>query len=161
LNCELRPTRPDDLDAILPLEHRAENHDLIGQWTREQHLESMARQDRAHWSIECAGRLCGYLIAYDVRATGFGIYIKRVAVDETSRGIGRRAIADFLDRVWAGSDAPLVTLAVRGHNARAKRCYDALGFTTWDLPPGERARMNAEVDVIPDDCLVMRVQRGD
>ncbi|HET9371434.1 MAG TPA: GNAT family N-acetyltransferase [Vicinamibacterales bacterium] len=156
----LRRTAPADLAFILPLEHHPDNRDLIGQWTCEEHLVTMARSDREHWTMVNEQETpLGYLIAYDSRTDGYGIYIKRIAVAERSRGVGRVALAAFLDHIWRDSDADLVTLAVRGHNARAIHVYEIVGFETWALTPGQRAAMTELVDPIPDDCLVMRAWR--
>ena len=156
----LRRTTPEDLDFILPLEHHPDNRDFIGQWTRDEHLVAMARVDREHWTMVGADEAAlGYLIAYDSRAEGYGVYIKRIAVAERSRGVGRAALAAFLDHVWRDTDADVVTLAVRGYNARAIHVYELVGFETWTMTPEELAAMSETVDPIPTDCLVMRVWR--
>ena len=156
----LRRTTEDDLAFILALEHRPDNRDFIGQWIREEHLASMARPDREHWTIVGDyGVPLGYLIGYDSRAEGFGIYIKRIAIAERSRGVGRAALTAFLEHVWRDFDAAVVTLAVRGHNARAIHVYEIVGFEVWKMTPAELSAMTAKVDPIPADCLVMRVWR--
>jgi RimJ/RimL family protein N-acetyltransferase len=156
----LRRTTQDDLDFILALEHHPDNRDFIGQWIREEHVATMARADREHWTMVGEGEMrFGYLIGYDSRARGFGIYIKRIAVAERSRGVGRAALAAFLDHVWRDTDAAAVTLAVRDYNARAIHVYGLVGFEIWTLTPAELAAMTSTVDPIPADCLVMRAWR--
>jgi RimJ/RimL family protein N-acetyltransferase len=161
LGTVLRPTRPDDLDFVLALEHHPDQRPFIGQWTREQHLEAIARADREHWIIEAAGDVgrLGYLIAYDVTGDGYGWYVKRIALAEKSTGAGRRALYAFLRHVFDDLGAALVCLAVRRHNARAQRAYSSLGLVEWPLTPDARRRMTTGVDAFPDECLVMSVGR--
>ena len=156
----LRRTTPADLDFVLALEHRPDNRDYIGQWTREEHLASMARPDRQHLVIAAPdGDRLGYLITYDVVAAGYGIYIKRIAVVERARGIGRATLAALAARAWAGG-APLISLAVRPHNQRAQRCYRAVGFQMWWLEPSQSSDFLAKVDPCAPGCLVMRLRRA-
>ena len=152
----LRPTTLDDLDYILALEHRPDNRDFIGRWAREQHVDAMSRVDREHLVIAGDdGAPLGYLIAYDVIADGYGIYVKRIAVGERSRGVGRAALAQFAERPWV-TRASLISLAVRPHNARAQRCYVASGFEQWLLDETSRATFLDRVDPLAADCLIMR-----
>ena len=154
----LRRTTPADLDFVLALEHHPDQKPFIGQWTREQHLETMARPDREHWIIERAEDAApqGYVIVYDVRDAGYGIYIKRIAITEKSKGIGREALREFLAHAFGDCHAASVWLAVRRHNARAQRAYEAVGFVERPLSPDECAGFRTIVDPVGDDCLVMQ-----
>lgn len=155
----LRRTTPGDLDFVLALEHHPDQRPFIGQWTREQHLETMGRSDREHWIIERAddGLPQGYLIAYDVRAGGYGMYIKRIAITEKSKGVGRQALLEFFAHAFRDRGAASVCLAVRHHNARAQRAYAAVGFVERPLSADEWQAFRTNVDPVGDDCLVMRV----
>jgi ribosomal protein S18 acetylase RimI-like enzyme len=156
----LRPTAQEDLEFVLALEHRPENRSFIGQWPREEHIATMARRDREHWIIEAPdGSRLGYLIAYDVIRAGYGMYVKRIAVTEPSRGVGRRALAAYLAHAFHDHHADVVTLAVRESNLRARRCYEALGLVIWPTTDAERADFNDKVDSFGSDCLVMRIDR--
>jgi RimJ/RimL family protein N-acetyltransferase len=157
----LRRTADADLDFVLALEHHPDQRPFIGQWTRDEHRDAMARADREHWIIERASDAArlGYLIAYDVRAIGYGIYIKRIALSEKSHGIGRAALRAFLDRAFRDLHAGSVCLAVWYNNPRAQRAYAAVGFVEVPLSPDERADITTRVDPFPPECLVMRVAR--
>ena len=151
----LRPTTPADLDFVLAIEHRPDNQTLIGRWTRDEHLAVMARGEARHVVIDSAGTALGYLIAFDVRAHGYGFYVKRIAVNEVGRGTGRVALAQFAAAAWT-EGAALVSLAVRTHNERAQRCYRAVGFETWSLDETAWAGFLARVDASAAGCLIMR-----
>ena len=155
----LRPTTSDDLDFVLALEHRPGQDAFIGQWTRDQHLDAIARPDREHWTIADVetGALLGYIITYDMREAGYGVYVKRIAVAHPSRGIGRDALHQLVTREFGDRQAALVCLAVRTHNARAQRAYAAIGFAEWPLPHAAHRAFTAAVDPGAMDCLLMRV----
>lgn len=153
----LRPTAVADLDFVLALEHHPDQASFIGQWTRDEHIATLERADREHLIIEADGALLGYLISYDVRAAGYGLYIKRIAIAEKSRGIGRAALRAYFEHVGHRYGAEAVWLAVRDHNARALRAYAAVGFARVEMTPAEFDRFVAVVDRPLDRCLIMRV----
>jgi RimJ/RimL family protein N-acetyltransferase len=159
LAIRLRRSTPADLDFVLAVEHHPDQKPFIGQWTREQHLETMARSDREHWIIEGAEDALprGYLIAYDVREVGYGMYIKRIAITEKSKGIGREALREFLAHAFDDCHAASVCLAVRRHNARAMRAYEVVGFVEWPVSPDELQAFRTIVDPFRDDCLLMQI----
>jgi diamine N-acetyltransferase len=152
----LRRTATADLDFVLALEHHPDQAPFIGQWTRDEHLATLGRADREHLIIEAAGGPVGYLISYDVREAGYGIYIKRIAIAEKSRGIGRAALRAYFAHVGRRVGAEAVWLAVRDHNARALRAYAAVGFVRVEMSGAEFDRFLAEVDRPLDRCLIMR-----
>ncbi len=155
----LRPTTRGDLDFVFALERKPENASFVGQWTKDEHESATARPDRDHWIIERVSNSerAGFLIAYDLVARGFGAYLKRVVVDEKSRGLGRDALALFLEHARSELGAPYVWLNVYAENARAQRVYTALGFRVLSL--AERAGLErAEVGGdLSEQRVVMRL----
>lgn len=155
----VRRTVPDDLDFVLALEQHPDNRSFIGQWPREEHASTLTRTDREHW-IVLRGRQrerVGYVILYDVIAHGYGVYIKRIAIADKSRGLGRRALAALVEHAFNDLAAPSVCLAVYPQNLRARRSYGAIGFAAVTLFPEERRDMQTRVDPFPDECLIMLV----
>ncbi|MEX2206542.1 MAG: GNAT family N-acetyltransferase [Myxococcota bacterium] len=155
----LRPTTHADLDFVFALERIPENAEFVGQWSREEHAAAIERPDREHWIIERVpgAQRAGFLIAFDLVARGFGAYLKRIVVDEKSRGLGREALARFLDHARLDLEAPYVWLNVATDNARAQRAYTALGFRV----PGVAERAGLERSEAGGDFsehrLVMRI----
>ncbi len=140
----LRPTTAADLEFVLALEHHPDQRPYIGQWTREQHLDSIGRGDHEHWIIASASddHPLGYLIAYDVQAAGYGIYIKRIALAEKSTGGRPRGSAAVSGARVHGSRC-LVGLPGGARdtiNTRAARVCGRLGSLFSSKPPtsGER-----------------------
>jgi len=153
----LRHSTPADLGFVTTLERHPDNRDWIGQWSDDEHLAAIASKDgREHWIIDTGGERAGYLIAYDCRGAGAGIYVKRILVKDKSRGIGRAALALFVEHAFARSGTGSVWLIVRDDNARAQAVYGALGFERFD-PGGEGSRYDTAAEP-PRDARYFRMR---
>jgi ribosomal protein S18 acetylase RimI-like enzyme len=143
----LRPSLPGDLGFVTALERHPDNRDFIGQWSDAEHLAAMAgAQGRSHSIIEREDAPAGYLIAYDCRAQGAGIYVKRLLVADKERGTGKAALRAFLERAFERDRAELVWLLVRDWNARAQAVYRGLGFERFDPSPEAAMRFDAAAE---------------
>lgn len=153
----LRPTTEADLAYVTALERHPENREQIGQWSDAEHVAALSGEGgRGHWIVERDGKPAGYLIAYDCRAAGAGIYVKRVLVEEKGRGTGSAALAAFLDRAFRSKGVDAVWLIVRDGNLGAQALYSKLGFERFE-PAGEEARRYDSVAEAPEDrCFRMR-----
>ena len=160
--CRLRPTVDADLDWVLALERDPANTPFIGSWTRAEHAAAIAAPDREHWTIERGrgGERIGYLIAFDLRARGHGVYVKRIVVADKSRGLGREALGRFARHAFDELGAAHVWLTVYPENERAQRSYRALGFATLDPEPARRAELHAAAGGFSEKSFVMRLERG-
>ncbi len=139
---ELRPTTDADLEFVLELENHPDNTPFIGQWSREEHLETIARPDREHWILVPDGgdERLGYLIAYDLGAQRCGVYVKRIVSVSKSGGVGRGALRRFAQHAFGELGAPYVWLSVHPANLRGQRCYRAVGFVDFAAAPEEIER---------------------
>lgn len=157
----LRPSRPEDLAYVTTLERDAANRRIIGQWSDAEHLAAMRGEaGRWHSIIERDGERAGYLIGYDSReASGGGVYLKRVLVDDKERGTGKAAVRRFLDETFARLAPTFVWLHVYEWNARARAVYRALGFRDYDPAPGEADRLAAAAEAPAPDARRMRIDR--
>lgn len=157
----IRPTQPSDLDRVLEIERDPANTPFIGQWSPAEHLAAIERADRFHCAIERAGdargQVAGYLIAYDLSSIGLGIFVKRIAVEEKSRGVGRAALARFVEQVERerAQATGVVWLTVFADNARAQRAYAALDFRVLDLTSEARRFLHDAVGGFSAHSLVM------
>jgi len=128
----LRPTAEADLDFVLALERDPENTPFIGQWSRDEHLDAIARADREHWILlDDAGLPIGYLIALDLRPARCGVYVKRIVAARKSGGVGRAAMRRFAAHAFGKLGAPHLWLNVHQENLPGQRCYLAIGFEPW------------------------------
>ena len=157
----LRPSSPGDLALVTALERDAENRKIIGQWSDEEHLAAMRGEGgRWHSIIERDGERAGYLIAYDCRAAGAGVHIKRVLVDAKERGTGKAAVGRFLEETFARLAPGFIWLNVYNHNERAQAVYRALGFRFYDPPPEEAERLDTAAEAPAANARRMRIDRG-
>lgn len=153
----LRPSTREDLAWITALERRPDNRTQIGQWTDDEHLAAIERRGaREHWIIERAGERAGYLIAFDCRAGGAGIYVKRILVDRKEAGTGTSALATFLEDAFARAAVDEVWLIVRTENLRAQSVYRRLGFAPFEPGEAEAARYDAVAEAPMGKCFRMR-----
>jgi RimJ/RimL family protein N-acetyltransferase len=159
----LRPTERHDLDFVLALERHPENAPFVGQWSREEHTAAIDRPDREHWIVEVAGAPdpVGFLIAYDLRATGFGVHVKRIVVTDKSRGVGRCALRRFIEHAVRDLAPACIWLTVFAENVRAQRCYAALGFREAALTTAERRLYQDAVDFSDASKVMLRMRRFD
>jgi diamine N-acetyltransferase len=153
----LRPTELRDLDFVIGLERHPDNAPFIGQWTHEEHAAAIARPDREHWIVSCAspGEPVGYLIAYNLVAAGYGVYVKRIVVAEKSRGIGRAALQAFVASAARRLGTSCVWLTVFAENERGQRAYRGIGFAERRVSAARRAELCDAVGGFSDRSLVM------
>jgi RimJ/RimL family protein N-acetyltransferase len=158
----LRPTAAADLDFVLATERDPENSQFIGQWSRAQHRAAIESPEREHWLIARShdGSPLGFLLAFDLRARGMGVYVKRIAISEKSRGLGREALGRFARHAFDDLHASHLWLTVFPSNERAQRSYRALGFEVESVTPARRAELHAAAGGFSDTSLVMRLERG-
>ena len=158
MSVSLRPSTPADLAFVTALERDAENRKIIGQWSDEEHLAAMrGEQGRWHTIIERDGRPAGYLIAYDCRAAGAGVHLKRVLVGEKERGTGKAAVRLFVEQAFARMAPEFIWLNVYDHNHRAQAVYRALGFRDYHPEGDEAARLTAAAEAPARDAHRMRL----
>jgi diamine N-acetyltransferase len=156
----LRRSCPEDLAFVTALERTAGNREFIGQWSDAEHLAAMGSGVRSHRIIESPqGEPVGYLIAYDCVDAGCGIYVKRILVKDKGRGMGRAALARFLDDSFARTEVALVWLIVFERNARAQAVYRALGFERFDPEAREAAPFDASAEPPREGAFRMILRR--
>ena len=157
----LRPTRIPDLAFVTGLERRDDHVSVIGQWTDLEHLAAIQSPKREHWIIELDETLAGYLIAYDVRAEGAGVYVKRLLVAEKDKGIGTLALAKYLDYAFGTLDTRFTWLTVREGNARAQAVYRRLGFDRLDAAPELDRRLSRAAEAPAAGAFRMLIKASD
>ena len=156
----LRPTVPDDLDFVMALERHPENAPFVGQWSREQHTHAIESPDREHWLIARRrdGAPAGFLIAFDLRAAGHGVHLKRIVLESKGRGLGREAIGQLAARSFGVLQASHLWLSVYQTNERAQRAYRALGFNVEEPSAALRAELHGVVGGFSDRSLLMALR---
>ncbi len=151
----LRAATPDDLDAIMAIEHRSFPTDA---WSPELMAAELASPHGRYLVDELEGTIIGY---GGVRALqgGADADIQTIALDAAHRGSGRgRALLRALLDAAEERGAREVFLEVRADNPSAEGLYRSEGFEEI----GRRPRYYQPDDV---DAIVMRLvlthRRGD
>jgi ribosomal protein S18 acetylase RimI-like enzyme len=158
---KLRRTRPEDLGFVTGLERRPDHATAIGQWTDVEHLAAIQSPKREHWIIESDGVPAGYLIAFDARAEGAGIYLKRLLIAEKDKGIGTLALAKYLDHAFGDLGARFTWLTVREGNARAQAVYRRLGFHRLEAAPELDRRLSTAAEAPAAGAFRMLLKASD
>lgn len=126
---QIRAATLGDIDAILACERQPGYEDLVGRWTREQHVAGIADSSQRYLiAVERDGTVAGYLMLQRAVPRSDSVLIKRMAVMRPGGGIGRVLMERALAIVFDELAARKVTLTVRPHNARGVGLYSHAGL---------------------------------
>jgi diamine N-acetyltransferase len=127
----LRPTTEADLDFVLAAETSPEARGWVTVESREDHRAAIEDEGQEHLIVTGpGGESLGYVIVSGIGGRNASIEVRRIAVTEPGRGIGREAVRQAVERAFAEHRAHRVWLDVNPENERAKRVYRALGFVS-------------------------------
>ncbi|MEU5684499.1 GNAT family N-acetyltransferase [Streptomyces venezuelae] len=149
----IRTARPEDDDALARLD-RATWSTLHAVQPRPQPPYDPFFNDRFgprdHLVAEADGRIVGYVkLGYPTPLLA-NAHVRQiqgfvVAEETRGRGVGRRLIRAAMDEARR-QGATRITLRVLGHNAPARKLYEAEGFVIEGVLPGEFLLDGAYVD---------------
>ncbi|MET0303919.1 MAG: ribosomal protein S18-alanine N-acetyltransferase [Microbacteriaceae bacterium] len=143
----IRVAAPDDLAAIMTLEHASFPTDA---WSEAMMREELSSPHGWYVVDESVGRVIGYAGLRTVRGS-HDADIQTIAIAEASRGRGRgRALLDALLAEAERRGVRDVFLDVRADNPVAQALYESEGF----LEIGRRPRYYQPDDV---DAVVMKL----
>lgn len=119
---------PDDIAAIMGIE-RTEGYDgLVGRWTAEEHRAELKRTQSRYLVLRDTGKVLGFAMLQDLDHPHRCTLLRRVAVAEPGRGIGRDLVRRVVDHVFEATPTHRLQLRVFVDNERARRAYAAVGF---------------------------------
>lgn len=83
----LRSTQEDDLDFVVDVERESENAQYVGQWTKEQHRNSLFQEDMLHLMVEekTTNELAGYVILRGLTNPNNSIEFMRVVISNKGK----------------------------------------------------------------------------
>ena len=124
----VRAATPGDLDFILELEDRPEFGDLIYRWSEAEHRAALDDPDYRYLIATVADERLGFAILRGLASPLRSVELKRIAVAEPGRGVGREMLCAVVSRMFEDEGAHRLWLEVFTDNLRAQSAYRAVGF---------------------------------
>lgn len=127
---------------------------VVGRWEEERHRAAMADLRHAYFVGREDSEPTGFAILRDWASPERVTLLKRIAVSAPGQGRGRQLLRAVVGRVFEETDTFRLWLGVFPENLRARRAYEAVGFT-----PEGVARGSAFFGGVHRDELVMSLLR--
>lgn len=126
----LRNTQEDDLNFVVDAERESENAQYVGQWTKEQHRNSLFQEDILHLMVEekITNKPIGYVVIEGLTNTNQSIEFRRVVISSKGKGFGRETLKLIKKIAFEQLNAHRLWLDVRHKNQRAQNLYKSEGF---------------------------------
>lgn len=126
----LRNTREADINYVVDFEQRPDNALYVGQWTKEQHLNSIYQEDILHLIVEDkpTNKPVGYVIIAGITNSNKNIEFRRIVISEKGKGYGRETIKLIKKISFEQLHAHRLWLDVRLKNYIAQNLYKSEGF---------------------------------
>lgn len=126
----LRNTTEHDLNYVVNLEQRPDNGLYVGQWTKEQHLNSLYEDDILHLVVEdkFTNDPVGYVIMAGLTNSNHAIELRRIVISEKGKGFGRETLRLVKKIAFEQLHAHRLWLDVRLKNHIAQGLYVSEGF---------------------------------
>ena len=121
------------------LEAAPENAPYVTQWSRAEHVATLADPDARHLIVERDGERVGFVILADLTLASRVRQILRLVIAAKGEGIGRATLREAARICFEEHDAARVWLDVREENARARHLYESEGYVferRSDTEPG-------------------------
>ncbi len=153
----LRRAPAADIPFIRAAERRPGYERTVGRWEADVHRAEMLKPGSAYLLGERDGRPGGFAMLLDLDAPDGTAHLKRVAVAEPGRGVGRALLGAVLDWTFAREGVRRLRLNVAAGNAPARHLYRSLGFRDEGVAPGEHVNPAGE----PMTLLRMEIGRAE
>jgi diamine N-acetyltransferase len=126
---DLRKTEINDLAFVLDTETDPDNRSYIGQWTFEQHRESLTDEDIIHLIIENKqGEKIGHVILTGLLNPNKALCEKLITNKIKGHGYGKEAMKIIMKWAFENTDTHRLWLDVKNFNQRALHVYESVGF---------------------------------
>ena len=126
----LRNTHEADINYVIDLEQRPDNALYVGQWTKEQHLNSLYQEDILHLIVEdkTTKKPVGYVIMAGITNSNKIIEFRRLVISEKGKGFGRETLKLVTKISFEQLHTHRLWLDVRLKNHIAQNLYISEGF---------------------------------
>lgn len=127
---KLRPTQITDIEFVINAEREEENAKYVGQWTKEQHINSFSNKDILHLIIEETkdNTPVGYLIIAGIENKNNNIEFRRIVISQKNKGYGKETLRAVKNLAFNKLNAHRLWLDVRFKNKKAQHVYKVEGF---------------------------------
>ncbi|KAA3451326.1 GNAT family N-acetyltransferase [Mesorhizobium sp. SARCC-RB16n] len=126
----------NDLPFIMATERREGYEALVGRWDEARHREALVDDSHAYFVGIGDSVPIGFVILRDWASAERVTLVKRIAVVAPGQGQGRMMLAAAADRVFGETDAYRLCIGFFPDNHRARRTYEAVGFTAEGVSRG-------------------------
>lgn len=150
----LRRADLSDLPFIMETERLPGYDKLVGRWERADHESAFENPDYRYFLAMLGDEPVGFCLLRGWNAKDHVCLIKRAALSRTGAGIGRRMIAEVVSRIFTETDAWRCWIGCFPDNLRARKAYEAAGFTAEGI-----ARGNAYFHGEHRDELILSILR--
>jgi diamine N-acetyltransferase len=124
----LRRATVEDLSRILDLERTLRELGFVGGDDIKVHQRRLGDPDCWYGIVETGGAWCGYAILRGLTSPNRSMELKRIAIAEPGRGLGRRLLEALLEKAFDELAAHRIWLDVFTDNSRARHVYCSVGF---------------------------------
>lgn len=129
-NILIRNTREADIDYVIDFEQRPDNALYVGQWTKEQHINSLYQEDVLHLIVEdiITYEPVGYVIMAGLTDPNHNIEFRRIVISKKGKGFGRETLKLIKKISFEQLHGHRLWLDVRLENHIAQNLYKSEGF---------------------------------
>ena len=124
----LRPATVEDLAYILSVETPYKEMGFVGGDGIEVHRQRLADPDCWYAIVETETGSAGYAILTGLASRNRSVELRRIAIAEPNRGLGRKALAAIMKKAFDEFSVHRLWLTVFPDNTRAHHLYKSVGF---------------------------------
>lgn len=152
----IRQATPADIDAIMTCERQPGYEDTVGRWTAAEHEAGMGDPSQRYLAVVAADdAVIGFLIMQQI-GTGDAVLVRRIAIREQGRGLGRGLLGHALGVIFGELGAKKAWLRVWPHNARGMALYSGLGMREDGRSEAQRNGAPAWMTIMSIDAETFR-----
>jgi RimJ/RimL family protein N-acetyltransferase len=145
-----------DIPFVMRTERLPGYDTVVGRWDEQRHRAAMADGRHAYFLAIDADAPAGFAIVRDWSSPDRVSLVKRIAMQDSGRGLGSRFLAKLVDHIFTATDTHRICLGVFPENRRAIKAYEKVGFLAEGVAHG-----SAYFGGIYRDEMVMAMVRTD
>jgi RimJ/RimL family protein N-acetyltransferase len=146
-----------DIPAIMAIERTPGFEGFVGRWTRERHLEEIAKDSSRYFLLRNGGEVQAFAIFQQIGEPDLRVHLKRIVARDAGQGSGTRLLGHAIEWLYTNSRTNRIDLDLFVENERARHTYEKMGF----IVEGHLRDYHRSVDGRIRDALVMSILRRD